>query len=1342
MASPKTIRVNLTLNDEGFTTKVTEANGKITELNKTFKGAAKAAESMESNLKQIRDASKAANSALSSASKTFLGVKSSMSALGETARGMRKDLNSIATNTDAVVGKFRGLSGSASGLSKAFKSVAAQTVSAANNFARMDAATIRAVQRVREVGQAARLTAGDLRAMQASVTNLSNNTSRIDASVARANKAIAEFASQLKQLNRATSQASIGQASMQQMVIKTGGGFHSWVTSIGLAKHALLNLYDVFLRAPVGIIQTNAELERMQKLFEGMSTAKTLDARRKEGENTKRSIMNMSLEMPFDVKTLTDAAVKLKSAGIDPLNGSLKTLADSVAYFGGTSEQFKRAAVAIQQMAGKGVVSMEELRQQLGEAVPTAMRMMAAGMGMTMSELSNAVSKGTVEAKTAIAKMFAQMQFEMGGSAKNMMATWSGMWEGFKSRVVLFQEEIGKSGFFKSVQAQLAATLEAFDNGKVRGIAQNIGDSLTSIFRFMQTNVANLSPLLADLSNVLHLAGAAASVAGEGLSLLTAGVGGLSQYVPILSAALSLMVGRMVASKAAAIGQSSAFGALRASIAQVTASYHSYMGAMNAANIAGNATSGLQMALQRAFASTGAAVTAVGVAIRGLGAVFTALGGWIGLITAALTLGISKWMSWGQAAEDAARRAAQAKRGYADAWQSKDEETTAKGNLQDEKANVARTTQNIARLKQELAAEKSLERQNMLRAQLAQQQSEQVRSLKAVKDLTDQIRLADHATKTLEENQARAAYDQEIKRIRDKHRLDADLARKNLVEGDAYKKMSAEARMKANAEIARKQTEAEIRDIEAYGKTLGSGNRVAQLAVNDAVKGIRDEATPAIKALEVPNVFTAPKKGKKKPKPGIQDDKDSMVSFIEGAKGDAKAARVQLENLLNDVKGVASLRGKVSAELERDFLEGKYDKAINIRAGRKDNVALSVEERAAAFKKYGAELVDAKVKAEQASQTLKLFENVNDKLADAERDAKEALSELNGASKETGAIEKMRSTFMESARAIGMTGENLDKLKTQLESVAAAMARADLARITKDLRKKNEETETDRIPDAAARAKAKYDRDVKRINDEVGDRVAELQRDAANDPQSATLIADAKAQAERAIALRTQEYATEAGGALAKLAQDWQDYSGNMSQATASFASGAAEGLAELAVSGKANFADLAQSLVKDIIRINLQLMISKMLMSAMGWAAPGAGAGAGAAAAPVASALGNVFNGGRVQAFAKGGAFTNSIAQAPTLAPMALFGEAGPEAIMPLSRDGNGRLGVTVHGGMPVEQQRPSVVVNVINQSGNEVNAEHGQPRFDGEKLILDVVLKGMTRAGSFRDSMRSAMA
>jgi len=70
-------------------------------------------------------------------------------------------------------------------------------------------------------------------------------------------------------------------------------------------------------------------------------------------------------------------------------------------------------------------------------------------------------------------------------------------------------------------------------------------------------------------------------------------------------------------------------------------------------------------------------------------------------------------------------------------------------------------------------------------------------------------------------------------------------------------------------------------------------------------------------------------------------------------------------------------------------------------------------------------------------------------------------------------------------------------------------------------------------------------------------------------------------------------------------------------------------------------------------------------------------GAGSEAAAG---FARGGVFRGGRVQPFAAGG-----VVAAPTYFPMTggtgLMGEAGPEAILPLARGVDGRLGVAAGG-------------------------------------------------------------
>ena len=66
--------------------------------------------------------------------------------------------------------------------------------------------------------------------------------------------------------------------------------------------------------------------------------------------------------------------------------------------------------------------------------------------------------------------------------------------------------------------------------------------------------------------------------------------------------------------------------------------------------------------------------------------------------------------------------------------------------------------------------------------------------------------------------------------------------------------------------------------------------------------------------------------------------------------------------------------------------------------------------------------------------------------------------------------------------------------------------------------------------------------------------------------------------------------------------------------------------------------------------------------------------------------ALGGAWSGG-VQMFADGGAFTNTIVSKPTAFGMAngktgIAGEAGPEAIMPLTRTSSGKLGVMAVGG------------------------------------------------------------
>jgi len=102
--------------------------------------------------------------------------------------------------------------------------------------------------------------------------------------------------------------------------------------------------------------------------------------------------------------------------------------------------------------------------------------------------------------------------------------------------------------------------------------------------------------------------------------------------------------------------------------------------------------------------------------------------------------------------------------------------------------------------------------------------------------------------------------------------------------------------------------------------------------------------------------------------------------------------------------------------------------------------------------------------------------------------------------------------------------------------------------------------------------------------------------------------------------------------------------------------------------------------------------------------------------------AQGGVFDeyGQAAKAFATGGAFTNQIVSSPTYfahgGGFGLMGEAGPEAIMPLTRMPNGNLGVqTANGGA-------NVIVNIINNSGAEVKQEETETPDGGKQIDITI--------------------
>jgi lambda family phage tail tape measure protein len=190
------------------------------------------------------------------------------------------------------------------------------------------------------------------------------------------------------------------------------------------------------------------------------------------------------------------------------------------------------------------------------------------------------------------------------------------------------------------------------------------------------------------------------------------------------------------------------------------------------------------------------------------------------------------------------------------------------------------------------------------------------------------------------------------------------------------------------------------------------------------------------------------------------------------------------------------------------------------------------------------------------------------------------------------------------------------------------------------------------------------------------------------------------------------------------------------------------DSLTSFVTKGKLDIKSFANTVISEFVRIKvaqpfvgaLSGVVGGLFGGAAGGAA-GGGAGAGSfnplggdfSGISEYSARGNAFTSKGVQAFARGGAFTNQVVTHPRRfafaggAAVGLMGEAGAEAVMPLQRDSRGRLGVTMSGGGGM----PKVTVNVINQGGQGAEVTGQRTRQDSAgNMTVDVMVRQLEGA------------
>ncbi|MCK6414751.1 MAG: tape measure protein [Giesbergeria sp.] len=514
--------------------------------------AAKAAEREETALVQqhqkasvevgrLRKAYEDSNRALADA-------KSKLTAAGVDAGNFAAEQRRLSAETDRANAAVRGLAGSLGGMSEAAK--AGKVLSEAfGTLGVRSAADLRAeIAQVRAAMQTVEQSAG--------LTGAA-----LQQALGAGNGRLKELQRELRSVQGEMTLADRASGLLRTGLAQIAGG-NVIANAIGGIANKAQDMGREFLAA-------NLQMEGMRRALNAVYkdasvTAGQIDFLRKTA--TDAGVSAGSLADSFRSFSASTAAANIP---LETTNALFASVTKAGATLGLSGERVSLVLQALGQMAAKGTVSMEELRQQLGESLPGALSLSAKGLGLTEAQLIKLVESGQLAARDlfpALAKSLRDMQGETDGVATS--------WERLKNALTVASQNTGDAGGMQvltlavktlgAVAAAVVLPLSAFAE-VVFGLAKAAGVLLGSL-------VTLTSPMQA-LGEIADGASARQAALVDSFKALVFGADSAANSHAAAGAAIS-QAGRDAGAAAVGVGQVTQAHSASAGAAQANAAAH------------------------------------------------------------------------------------------------------------------------------------------------------------------------------------------------------------------------------------------------------------------------------------------------------------------------------------------------------------------------------------------------------------------------------------------------------------------------------------------------------------------------------------------------------------------------------------------------------------------------------------------------------------------------------------------------------------------------------------------------------------------------------------------------
>jgi hypothetical protein len=257
----------------------------------------------------------------------------------------------------------------------------------------------------------------------------------------------------------------------QRGMDQTSKSLTAFSVAVGtIAAAAITKFADAVSSMPGDIIKVSAEFESFH------STLETITGSAQAADKAMEWISKFAQTTPYDVAGVTDAFVKLKAYGIDPIaDDALRTLGDAAAAMNKPLNQ------AVEALADATTFEFERLKefglttQQAGDKV--TFRWTENG-----KQLTKTVKKNAEDVRRFVLD---QLGGRFNGAMIRQSKTWNGMMSNLADTWTNFQLRIGRSGFFDAVKSKLADLLDYVGSldadGSLDRWASNIGEAFKTV---------------------------------------------------------------------------------------------------------------------------------------------------------------------------------------------------------------------------------------------------------------------------------------------------------------------------------------------------------------------------------------------------------------------------------------------------------------------------------------------------------------------------------------------------------------------------------------------------------------------------------------------------------------------------------------------------------------------------------------------------------------------------------------------------------------------------------------------------------------------------------------------